>query len=156
MLTALSTEKQSSSFRFTNKNFYAVAKSGDIEKVLSLLAQGFDPNYTFEENDNETPLHAAASSGHLVVVHLLIQAGANPNVLNKNMITPLMQAIENKNNLVVKYLINAGASLDIRGEDGMTSLHIAAKTGNIEAVHYITNTGKINVNLQVRLMLIFK
>jgi euchromatic histone-lysine N-methyltransferase len=85
----------------------------------------------------------------LVVVHLLIQSGANPNVLNKNMTTPLMQAIENKHNLVVKYLINAGASLDIRGEDGMTTLHIAAKSGNIEAVHYIINSGKMNVNLQV-------
>ena len=112
-----------------------------------MTAQGFDPNFEYEDNDNETPLHAAASSGHLLVVHLLIQSGANPNVLNKNMTTPLMQAIEQKHNLVVRYLIYSGASLDIRGEDGMTSLHIAAKCGNIEAVHYIINAGKIDINL---------
>ena len=149
MLSALVSDKLT--IRFTNKNFYAVAKTGDIEKVLSLLAQGFDPNYTFEENDNETPLHAASSNGHLLIVHLLIQAGANPNVLNKNISTPLMQAIEHKHNSVVKYLISVGASLDIRGDDGMTSLHIATKSGNIEAVHYMLEIGRTNVNLQVRL-----
>jgi hypothetical protein len=40
LLTALTGDKQSPTIRFTNKNFYAVAKSGDIEKVLSLLGNG--------------------------------------------------------------------------------------------------------------------
>ncbi|CAG2171243.1 unnamed protein product, partial [Oppiella nova] len=73
LLVNLSADKQS--IRLTiqhNKNFYAVAKSGEVDKVLSILAQGFDPNFPFEDNDNETPLHAAANCGHILVVHLLI------------------------------------------------------------------------------------
>ncbi|RWS16657.1 histone-lysine N-methyltransferase EHMT2-like protein [Dinothrombium tinctorium] len=148
LLTALSVEKQSPSIRFTNKNFYAVSKTGEVDKVLGLLAQGFDPNYTFEENDNETPLHTAAAAGHLVIVHLLIQAGASPNVLNKNMDTPLTLAVINKHPAVVKYLIKAGAAPDIRAEDGMTALHLASKNGSFESVFHIINAGKMNINLQ--------
>ncbi|RWS26315.1 histone-lysine N-methyltransferase EHMT2-like protein [Leptotrombidium deliense] len=147
LLTQLSAEKQST-IRFTNKNFYDVAKSGEADKVLSLLAQGFDPNYTFEENDNETPLHTAAASGHLMIVHLLIQSGASPNVLNKNMQTPLTLAVINKHSDVVNYLLKSGAAPDIRTKDSMTALHLAALHGSEECVLSIIDTGKININLQ--------
>ena len=116
--------------------------------MFIFIAQGFDPNYVFEEHDNETPLHAAASGGHLMIVHILIQAGANINALNQNLYTPMMIAIEEKHHSVMQYLLKAGADHETRSEDGMTALHIAAKCGNLEAVTTLINNRKINLNLQ--------
>ncbi|KAI1305369.1 Histone-lysine N-methyltransferase EHMT2 [Halotydeus destructor] len=146
MLTHLNSDKASQTIKLTNKNFYTVAKNDETDKVLSLLSRGFDPNNQFEENNNETALHAASQSGHLVIVHLLIQAGANPNAQNASMETPLMQAISAKHSSVVKYLIKAGACVDIRGEDGMSAVHLAAKAGNGDAVGYMLSMTRIDVN----------
>lgn len=54
-------------------------------------------------------LHAASAGGHLIIVHLLISAGAHKEVLDKSQYTPLMLAILNNHNEIVKYLIKAGA-----------------------------------------------
>lgn len=148
MLMAIKAEKESP-IRFQNKNFYAVSRTGDVEKVLGLLARGFDPNFKYEENNGETALHVAAQHGKLVVVHLLVQAGAELDVLNDEHATPLMLAIKNKHYAIVRYLVAAGASIDIRGEDGMTPLHIAAKEGFVEAVHlFVSDLPHVDVNVQ--------
>lgn len=39
LINTLNVEKQSQSFRFTNKNFYAVAQAGEVDKVLGLLGE---------------------------------------------------------------------------------------------------------------------
>ena len=148
ILSTIGAEKKSPIRLTPNKNFYNVAKIGETDKVVALLMQGFDPNYTFEDHENETPLHAAAQAGHVEIVHLLIQAGADTNVMNSRLNTPLMTAIESEQNQVVLYLIKAGAAVDFRGEDGMTALHLAAKSGNREAVRMLLDSRKMDANLQ--------
>lgn len=39
LLTSLSLSKSLPCVRFSNKNFYAVAKSGEVDKVLNLLGE---------------------------------------------------------------------------------------------------------------------
>lgn len=41
LLASLSTDKPALGIRFLNKNFYGVAKSGEVDKVLSLLGEYF-------------------------------------------------------------------------------------------------------------------
>ncbi|XP_076347542.1 histone-lysine N-methyltransferase EHMT1-like isoform X2 [Tachypleus tridentatus] len=147
LLIALASDKLQN-VRYTIKSFYAPAKTGNIEKILQLIALGFDPNYKFEEHENETPLHAAASAGHLVIVHLLVQAGAVLDHLTNKLYTPLMYAVECNQVLVVEYLIKAGSQMDARGEDGMTALHLAARCGNVEICKMLLDTGRINANIQ--------
>ncbi|XP_022237150.1 histone-lysine N-methyltransferase EHMT2-like [Limulus polyphemus] len=147
LLIALASDKLQN-VRYTIKSFYAPAKTGNIDKILQLIALGFDPNYKFEEHENETPLHAASSAGHLVVVHLLVQAGAVLDHLTNKLYTPLMYAVECNQVPVVEYLIKAGTQLDARGEDGMTALHLAARCGSVEICEMLLDTGRINVNIQ--------
>ncbi|XP_076311848.1 LOW QUALITY PROTEIN: histone-lysine N-methyltransferase EHMT2-like [Tachypleus tridentatus] len=147
LLVALANDKLQN-VRYTVKSFYASAKAGNVEKILQLIALGFDPNHKFEDHDNETPLHIAASSGHLVVVHLLLQAGAVFDHLTNQLYTPLMYSVEAGHTSVVEYLVKAGAQLDARGEDGMTALHLAARCGNVEICKVLLDTGRINVNIQ--------
>lgn len=61
-----------------------------------------------------TCLHAASLGGYLTVVHLLLQAGAHTDVLDRDQNTPLMLACANSHNDVVKYLVKAGASVTFK------------------------------------------
>ncbi|XP_046670133.1 histone-lysine N-methyltransferase EHMT2 isoform X2 [Homalodisca vitripennis] len=123
--------------KFTLRNMYQAAKSGETEKIVHMLAAGLNPNHVFREWGMGSALHAACHNGHLAVVHLLLQAGANTDVLDRDQNTPLMLACANGHNEIVKYLVKAGASVTFKGGDGMTALHLAAKSGNIEACHYL-------------------
>ncbi|XP_059482836.1 histone-lysine N-methyltransferase EHMT2 isoform X2 [Neocloeon triangulifer] len=119
--------------KYTLEHLFDAAADGDTEYVLNILSFGHNLNHVFTKNGNKTALHAAAEKGHLATVHLLVQAGAQLDVMDSEQMTPLMQAVITEHNPVLKYLIKAGASLIIKGTDGMTALHLAAKNGNYEA-----------------------
>ncbi|XP_039289164.1 histone-lysine N-methyltransferase EHMT2 isoform X1 [Nilaparvata lugens] len=123
--------------RFTLRNMYQAARTGDAEKMVQILASGLNANHQFREWSLGSAMHAACHNGHLAVVHLLVQAGASPDILDKEQNTPLMLAVLAGHNRIVNYLVKAGASVSFKGSEGMTSLHLAAKTGNLEACHYL-------------------
>ncbi|RZF40094.1 hypothetical protein LSTR_LSTR002497 [Laodelphax striatellus] len=123
--------------RFTLRNMYQAARTGDAEKMVHILGTGMNPNHQFREWSMGSALHAACHNGHIGVVHLLLQAGAHTDILDRDQNTPLMLAVLAKHNHIVKYLVKAGASVSFKGSEGMTSLHLAAKNGNLEACHYL-------------------
>ena len=55
---------------------HEAARSGDIEAVRRLLADGADPNAR-EAGDNTYPMHWAAADGHLEIVKALADAGGD-------------------------------------------------------------------------------
>jgi euchromatic histone-lysine N-methyltransferase len=61
-----------------------------------------------------TALHAACSGGHLSVVHILLQAGAQLDVLDRDQNTPLMLAAVSNRDDIVKYLVKAGADVVLK------------------------------------------
>ena len=93
----------------------------------------------------------AADQGHVLISHVLVQAGGELDAIDDEQNTPLMLAcIKGKAN-VVRYLLQAGADLTLRGDDGMTCLHLAAQNGHIECVHIIlgqNNLPRRFINLQ--------
>ncbi|XP_023727784.1 histone-lysine N-methyltransferase EHMT2 isoform X3 [Cryptotermes secundus] len=136
--------------KYSLKSFYQAAKSGNAEKLVQILGSGLNPNHLFRECSMGTALHAACSGGHLSIVHILLQAGVQLDVLDRDQNTPLMLAAMSNHNDVVKYLVKAGANVMIKGSDGMTALHLAAKAGNIESCHYllaVANTVKTYIDV---------
>lgn len=75
---------------------------------------GLDLNHLFRECSMGTALHAACSGGHLSVVHILLQAGAHLDVLDRDHNTPLMLAAVSNHNDIVKYLVKAGANVMLK------------------------------------------
>ncbi|XP_054008738.1 histone-lysine N-methyltransferase EHMT2 isoform X1 [Hylaeus anthracinus] len=123
--------------RYTIMSLYTSVKNGDLEKLVNVLACGYNANHTFRDYAHRTGLHIAADKGHLSCVHVLVQAGAQLDVMDRNQLTPLMLAASKGQADVVKYLIRIGADVTLKGEDGMTALHMAAKSGHLEVCRII-------------------
>ncbi|XP_011063116.1 PREDICTED: histone-lysine N-methyltransferase EHMT2 isoform X2 [Acromyrmex echinatior] len=129
--------------RYTIMSLYTSVKNGDLEKLVNVLACGYNANHTFRDYAHRTGLHIAADKGHLSCVHVLVQAGAQVDVMDRNQLTPLMLAASKGNAAVVKYLVRIGADVTLKGEDGMTALHMAAKSGHLEVCQIILTECKV-------------
>ena len=90
---------------------------------------------------NWTPLHKAAERGHKEVVQLLIESGADQNVVDKRGRTSLHWAVSKGHKEVVQLLIENGADLNVADEEGTTPLHCAARSCNKEMVKLLIERG---------------
>ena len=95
----------------------------------------------------------AAKNGHLTIVKLLIEYGANVETRNSTtalmgykhiaefFTTPLHLTVESGHLHVVEYLISHGASLQAVDRDGLTSLHLAAESNQMEVLKCLLEHG---------------
>ncbi|XP_077417801.1 histone-lysine N-methyltransferase EHMT1-like isoform X5 [Vanacampus margaritifer] len=128
---------------YPNRQLYVSAEEGELQRVIHLLVDGKDPNLMMDAQNKQTPLHAAATEGHVDICHMLIQAGANLEMLDDEQRTPLMAACENNHLETVKYLIRAGAAINHKDIMGFTCLHLASKLGHYDVVqHLLSRTSK--------------
>ena len=83
-------------------------------------------------------LHFTASDGKLEIVRLLLNNGANPNIMDNDGDNCLEYAIAKDHSLIVKLLLEN--KIEIRD-----ALHQVAKTGNLDIANLILNNG-VNIN----------
>ncbi|ORY16591.1 ankyrin repeat protein, partial [Clohesyomyces aquaticus] len=94
--------------------------------VERLLQKGFNPN--FKDAGGDTALHKAAVGGHLAVVELLLQKGADFEEGNDEE-TPLLGAVAGGHLAVVERLLQEGANVSPQWSSGESALCIAAGSG---------------------------
>ena len=92
------------------RDLYWAAKNGDIDRVNALIAAGASLRWGSDTNNGVTALHAASSKGHCSCISLLIDGGAEVNVLcdNKNK-SAVARAAEEGHLDAVRLLLGAGA-----------------------------------------------
>src|SRR5690606_38872699 len=109
-----------------------------IDAVRALLAAGADPN-AVEPLDQQTALMWAAAEGHLDIVSLLLDKGADPNMQarvselteRKNADFPsggfaaLHWAARDGNEAMLRLLLKRGANIDARNGDNSTAMMLA-------------------------------
>ena len=88
-----------------------------------------------------TPLHNAAVGGHLEVVQLLVDAGAEVDAADDRGRTPLIRAAEYANAAVVELLVNYGAQLDWVDMFGWTALYQSTLCGQRDMVEHLLRLG---------------
>lgn len=108
------------------------ALRGQERLVVQLVARGAAVNQT-----GWTPLHYAATGGHLRITAFLIGAHADVNAESPNGTTPLMMAAMYGNSEVVKLLLESGAEAYPRNDAGLSAEDFAAKAGRADSVRLI-------------------
>lgn len=86
---------------------------------------------------NRTPLHWAASGGHIELMDWLIAHGAKVDARDSWGCTPLHLAAELGRTEAARRLVDAGADIKGRLKNGKTVLHLAAQTHHPEIVELL-------------------
>ena len=109
------------------------ALKGQLELATKLIAKGADVNKT-----GWTPLHYAASNGHVDVIKLLIENHAYIDAESPNGSTPLMMAGMYGNAQSVKLLLEEGADSLLKNQIGLTALQFAQRANRPDSAELLT------------------
>lgn len=74
-----------------------------------------------------TPMHLAATNGHVEVIKLLLAQGFNPNFRTQDGNTALHEAAKFGRAEIIKILMQSGAQSDIKNKSGETALDVVLK-----------------------------
>ena len=99
----------------------------------ALIAHGADVN-----KPGWTPLHYAATNGHLSVLKLLLENYAYIDAGSPNGTTPLMMAAHYGSAAAVSLLIEAGADPLLKNDQGLSALDFARSAQRLDSTEIIT------------------
>lgn len=110
------------------------ALKGHKDLVRKLIARDADVN-----KPGWTPLHYAATGGHLEVMLILLEEHAFIDAESPNKSTPLMMAAMYGSPAAVRLLLEAGADPMVRNELGLTAIEFAQRANRSESAELIAS-----------------
>ncbi|MHC4333065.1 MAG: ankyrin repeat domain-containing protein [Planctomycetota bacterium] len=120
----------------------SASQRGDIPRVRTLLKKKVEAN---SEYGGWTALGVAAWAGNSNVLQLLLDEGADPNLMTREMGPALTLASSEGHKEVVDVLLATGANVDAKDKKGCTALIRAANNGHSHIVEVLLAAGS-NVN----------
>ncbi|XP_035382348.1 inversin [Electrophorus electricus] len=127
--------------------FMWAAGKGSDDVIRTMLQLKGELDINMADKYGGTALHAAALSGHVSTVRLLLEQGAMVDPLDVMKHTPLFRACEMGHRDVILTLIKGGACVALADVDGHSALHWAALGGNAEVCEVLMENG-LGPNLQ--------
>ncbi len=129
-------------------DLHRAAIDGSIQRTVALLSRGsLDINQGAP--DGVTALMLGAAQGHVSIVRILLNKGADVSSVTDIGSTALHFAAENGHLAVTMLLVEMGADLDAMCSSGPTPLYLAAEQGHEEVVAALIDAG---VNCNTRLL----
>jgi len=119
---------------------HAAAQNNQLSLLRSLVSEDAT-SVNAVDADSRTPLHWAASGGHLDVVAYLLANGAQVDKTDDNGWTPLHIAVSSGHEEVVRELVGAGADVNGKNDKGITPLHYAASKSRVEIGRFLISRG---------------
>lgn len=108
------------------------ALKGQKEIVRALIRRDADVNKT-----GWTPLHYAATGGHVEIILILLDENAYIDAASPNKTTPLMMAAMYGSTAAVRALIDAGADPTLRNELGLSAVEFAQRANRPDAAELV-------------------
>lgn len=112
-----------------------------VKLLLELYGKSYVKTKTMQ-GDNATPMHAAAKTGNVHIMGLLVEhygSGIVNIPCSATEITPLHLAAESNNPEAVLYLLEKGAKFHAQDERGNTCMHYVARTRNVHVMAALIN-----------------
>jgi uncharacterized protein len=110
------------------------ALKGQQDLVTRLIARDADIN-----KPGWTPLHYAATNGHVAIMKQLLENYAFIDAQSPNGTTPLMMAAMYGSSAAVQLLLDEGADTAMKNQLGMTALDFAQKANRPDAVRLLSS-----------------
>jgi ankyrin repeat protein len=149
-------QKESADFLITegaNVNAKARGNNYSFNRLYEYFDRSFLTEVVVDFNAEEyakgntgwTPLHAAASKGHLRIVRLLLIKEADPNLQDNEHYIPLHWACIAQSKEVAELLVTENADVNANNGYFYTPLHLASVSGKGEIIELlISNCADIN------------
>ncbi|EIW57304.1 ankyrin, partial [Trametes versicolor FP-101664 SS1] len=99
------------------KNIWVAAGDGDLDRVRPVDHARIAMSPNVPDPNTYTPMHAAASYGHLNVLEYLISRGGDVNVTDNDGDTPLY-VVENVE--TARFLVEHGATINRQNDEGIS------------------------------------
>ena len=114
------------------------ALKGQLDLATQMVKKGADVNKT-----GWTPLHYAASNGHVAVIKLLLENYAYIDAESPNGTTPLMMASMYGSPAAVKLLLDEGADPMLKNQQGLTALDFASRGNRPDAIALLSKAVRL-------------
>ncbi|MFD1771019.1 ankyrin repeat domain-containing protein [Sphingobacterium suaedae] len=102
---------------------------GQESVVRTLLAKRADPNVCSQNGYHVYPLHTAVTGRYDQISKMLVEAGAEVNVVQNAQITPLHIAAQQGNIDMIILLLENGANIALKTDQGLTASDLALEKG---------------------------
>ncbi len=114
--------------------------SGDTDAVTAVLDRGASARGA-RNSWSDLPLHTAAEWGHVDIVKLLVERGADVNARSPWGTTPLFQAAREGHIDVMEFLLDNGAEVNVDAGDVYNPLNMAILWGHWQAAELLVSRG---------------
>mmetsp|Transcript_90803 Transcript_90803/g.166646 ORF Transcript_90803/g.166646 Transcript_90803/m.166646 type:complete len:226 (+) Transcript_90803:81-758(+) len=126
--------------RFGMSELHHLASKGDVQQLQNFFVPGVAVNVRSKDYQT-TPLHMAASGGHVKAVQALLAAGADVHSNDIHRCTPLMYAVEFGHEGTARALLAAGAQVNGRDMIDSTVLHYCAQRSHTKLAQILLDAG---------------
>lgn len=119
-------------------DLHAAVAAGDRARFEQLSGTG---DVTCPDRDDWTLLHVAARAGHVDLVTLLLERGADIEARGDVGRTPLYEAAKYGQAEIVRFLVERGANVDAASDQGFTPMMVGAERGHLGILEYLLDRG---------------